>query len=148
MSFAYLPIAGANRQAPCPTYLLRGRAAKRKNTRGNPSRARSFVRRGAAVPGAATAGAAAGPVSAAVPAAGDTSAWPRSRQRARLPRASFAASSLAALCTLCIPKTHSSWRGPSFPVSPPSRIRLWCAPCGTPTCCLTLAPKIVLVVTL
>ena len=63
-------------------------------------------------------------------------------------RSSFAASSLAALHALH-PQNALLVAGPLIPrFFSPSRIRLWCAPCGTPTCCLTLAPKIVLVVTL
>merc|ERR1712086_1215301 len=63
-------------------------------------------------------------------------------------RTSFVASSLAALHALH-PQNALLVAGPLIPrFLSPSRIRLWCAPCGTPTCCLTLAPKIVLVVTL
>ena len=63
-------------------------------------------------------------------------------------RASFVASSLAALHALH-PQNALLVAGPLIPrFFSPSRMRLWCAPCGTPACCLTLAPKIVLVVTL
>ena len=55
---------------------------------------------------------------------------------------SFAASSLAALHALQ-PQNALLVAGPLFPrFFSPSRTRLWCAPCGTPTCCLTLAPMI------
>ena len=63
-------------------------------------------------------------------------------------RAFFAASSLAALHALH-PQNALLVAGPLTPrFFSSSRMRLCCVPCGTPTCCLTLAPRIVLVVTL
>ena len=63
-------------------------------------------------------------------------------------RAFFAASSLAALHALH-PQNALLVAGPLTPrLFSPSSMRLCCVPCGTPTCCLTLAPRIVLVVTL